>query len=132
MYETVCLCQYIMSRAWRSVGWARAEVPWWAASEAGYDVVVQLERPGTLEVEVRDESGSPAALAKVWPDRKSDVPSNRWLHDAHTDESGRVRFEAIDPGRYHLTVTRGELKAEADVEVTGGAMTRARVDLRSP
>jgi len=115
-----------------SKGWASAEVTWWTASEEGHDVVVRLERSGMLEVEVRDEQGLVAALAQVSAEWKTEVPRNRWVSPAHTDETGGARFDALDPGHYHLVVTRGDRRAEADVDVAAGALTHTRIDLRSP
>ena len=111
-------------------GWSGREVPWWTASEELHDVVVRLERPGTLEVEVRDELGTLAPLVQVAVQIKSETPPMSWRYPLSTDDAGLVRFEKLDPGTYHLTATRGDSRAEADVTVGGGVVTRARLDLR--
>ncbi|HZM00597.1 MAG TPA: hypothetical protein VFD43_10135, partial [Planctomycetota bacterium] len=113
-------------------GWARAEVPWWSASEQPYEVIVRLERPGTLEVEVRDALGSLASLAQVAVQLQTEAPPLSWRHPLRTDDTGLARFETLDPGLYHLIATRGDSRAEADVTVGGGVVTRARLDLRQP
>jgi protocatechuate 3,4-dioxygenase beta subunit len=113
-------------------GWADTDVPGWTASADLHEVIVHLERPGTLEVEVRDEFGTLALLAQVGVELQAEVPPLSWRHSLRTDDTGLVRFEALDPGLYHVTATRGELRAEVDVTVGGGVVTRARLDLRQP
>jgi protocatechuate 3,4-dioxygenase beta subunit/5-hydroxyisourate hydrolase-like protein (transthyretin family) len=113
-------------------GWSGAEVPWWTSVETPHEVVVRLERPGTLEVEVRDALGTLAPLVQVAVLVQSDLPPLSWRYPLSTDDAGRVRFEALDAGLYHVTATRGESRAEADVTVAGGVVTRARLDLRQP
>ena len=112
--------------------WATAEVTWWTSSEDGHDVVVRLEREGTLEVETRDAGGGVASLTEVRLESRREVLSNGWTAFQRTDDAGVARFVSLDPGPFHLMASRGSLRAEADLVVASGTVTRARLDLRQP
>ena len=118
----------------RAEGWGAREVPWWTASEEGHEVLVRLERQASLEFEVRDSFGVPAGLALVVLEAQREVKGNDpWAwRQQHTDERGIVLLEQLDPGPYHVRVTRGELHAEADLTVTGGSAMHERLDLHAP
>ncbi len=93
--------------------------------------------PGTLRVEVRDESGSPIA-AKLRIDREGDKNP---LFPPDGDLDGSDRFvwtgngavsRALEPGRYRLLVTAGIERDAFEQTVTIRADAEAKVDARLP
>src|SRR6185436_251574 len=113
-------------------GWARAEVPWWTAGPDLHDVTVSLQRPGSLDVEVRDVAGAVAPLASVSVSRQWTVPDFQMRLPVQTNEVGHAMFGELDPGTWHIHAERGAARADADVTVTPGATTRAWLDLAAP
>ncbi len=106
--------------AWAEWHGEAVEGPW-SAKAVEEEIVVRLEGPSTLEVEVTDGDGRAVPCASVFCERITEckpLATQRWLH---TPASGVVRFELLGPSPYRLAAIRGTARSEwTEIEVAGG------------
>lgn len=113
----------------RAEGRGAAEVPWWVAAESGRQIVVRLEPPALLQVEVLDEQGAPVPGCALSLEPRSELAAAGSIPPQRADERGRSLFEDLGAGAYRLTATHGELRQQTDVVLRGGSVTQARLEL---
>jgi hypothetical protein len=106
--------------AWAEGHGEAVEGPW-TAKAVEEEIVVRLEGPSTLEVEVTDGDGRGVPCASVFCERITEcepLATQRWLL---TPASGVVRFQPLGPGPYRLAAVRCAARSEwTEVEVAGG------------
>jgi hypothetical protein len=93
----------------------------WTAKPGKDEMVVHLEPPSTIEVEVTDRDGRPLPFACAYCER---VTECEWLKGGRrilTPASGVVRFEQLASGPYQLAAARGTSRSGwTQLEVAGG------------
>jgi len=92
----------------------------------GSPCVVTLGRQGAMMVTVVDESGKPAAGARVLVASPSLWPARA----AETRADGTVRLGGLDPGSYALRAVQGTRASPIEVGVTVGRGEEKAVELR--
>lgn len=89
---------------------------------------IALERARAIEGVVQDESGAPVAGAVVTAlDRGDPAARDEESGGVVSRTDGRFRIEGLAPGRVALAARRGNLVAEAEVEVAADEATSAAV-----
>ena len=101
-----------------------------AEGEWRKDVDFRLRRPGTIDVDVVDESGKPVSGASVFVRARGGELVDRFSLLA-TGVDGTCKYGGLAPGRYTVTARAGaRASAESgEVEVRSGERTPARVVL---
>jgi hypothetical protein len=84
------------------------------------DVAVELERGGTVSGVVIDDDGAPVVS----------VPVSCGTAHGRTDGRGEFRLDGVAPGALRVEVRRGDLHADAEVEVRADDETRVELRLR--
>src|SRR5689334_4321213 len=108
------------------------------AQQRAADMLVPLDRAGTLEVRLTDGAGQPLANAKVT--LRSERPTEWWegasggVAPRYTDRTGLARFAGLAAGGWAVSAeASGLLNAEANrVAVRRGAVTPLALKLTRP